>query len=51
MDPVTVIAIFIIGASTGALITMIRFRSELADIRERLDRIQNVGTSDEQKAA
>ena len=51
MDSVTAIAILMLGASAGALITMIRFRSELADIRAGLDRIQNVGTSDGQKAA
>jgi len=51
MDPVTVIAIFMLGASSDSLITMIRFRSKLADIRARLDRIQSVGTSDGQKAA
>jgi len=40
MDPATVIGIFLLGASTGSFLTMIRFRSELAEIRARLDRIQ-----------
>jgi hypothetical protein len=40
MDPATVIGIFLLAASTGSFLTMIRFRSELAEIRARLDRIQ-----------
>jgi hypothetical protein len=51
MDSVTVIAIFLLGASAGALITHIRFRSELNDIRTRLDHIQHVGNSEREKAA
>ena len=51
MDPVTVIAIFLLGASAGSLITPIRFRTELNDIRTRLDQIQLVRNSDGEKAA
>jgi hypothetical protein len=51
MDPLTVIAIFLLGASAGALISHIRFRTELNDIRTRLDQIQPVRTSDGEKAA
>ena len=34
------IAIFLLGASVGSLVTMIRHRGELADIRAQLDRMQ-----------
>lgn len=34
------IAIFLLGASVGSLITMIRYRGELADIRAQLGRMQ-----------
>ena len=46
-DPVIVIAIFLLGASASSLVTRIRFRSELADLKARIDRIQG----ETQKAA
>jgi len=51
MDAVTIIAIFLLGASTGALVTHIRFRTELNEIRTRLDQVQPARTSDGEKAA
>ena len=40
MDSLTVIAIFILGASVGSLITTIRYRSELARLRVQLEQSQ-----------
>jgi len=51
MDPVTVIAIFLLGASAGSFLTMIRFRSELAELKARLERMHKPKVSERQEAA
>jgi len=50
MDPATVIGIFLLAASTGSFLTVIRFPSELAEIRARLARIQKQ-KAEQQEAA
>ena len=40
MESLTVLAIFLLGASVGSLITMIRYRGELGRVREMLEKIQ-----------
>ena len=40
MDSMTVLAIFLLGASVGSLITMIRYQGELGRVREMLEKIQ-----------
>jgi len=51
MDPVTVIGIFLPGASAGSFITMIRFRSESAELRAQLERMRIQKVSEGQEAA
>src|SRR5712692_7129310 len=40
MEPLTVLGIFLLGASAGSLITMIRYRHELGCLRAQFDQIQ-----------
>ena len=40
MEPLIVIAIFLLGASTGSLITTIRYRHELDHVKAQLEQLQ-----------
>ncbi len=40
MEPLAVIGVFLLGASVGSLVTTIRYRSELAHVRAKLEHIQ-----------
>ena len=40
MDPLTVIGIFLLGVSAGAVLIHVRFRAELRNLSAGLDRIQ-----------
>lgn len=51
MEPLIVIAIFLLGASVGSLITTIRYRNELAQLRAQLDRIQQWTEQKDKEAA
>jgi hypothetical protein len=46
----TVIGVFLLGASAGALVTHIRYRLELAELKAQLERVQQK-TSERQEAA
>lgn len=40
VGPLLIIAIFLLGASTGSLITMIRYRQELDHLKAQLEQLQ-----------
>ena len=51
MEPLTVIAIFLLGASVGSLITTIRYRSELAHLEAQIKQIQQQTKTQNREAA
>ncbi len=51
MEPLTVLGIFLLGASAGSLITMIRYRHELGCLRAQFDQIQKEENQKDKEAA
>jgi len=51
MEPLTVIGIFLLGASAGSLITMIRYRHEFGRLRAQFDQIQKEENQKDEAAA
>jgi len=50
MEPLIVLAIFLLGASVGSLITTIRYRGELAQLRAQLEQIQKAANQKDKAA-
>jgi hypothetical protein len=51
MDSLAIIAVFLLGASLGFLITTIRFRSETTQLKAELERLPKQGSHTSKEAA
>lgn len=51
MNPLTVIGIFLLGASAGSLLTMIRYRGEIENLKSKLEQIRKEADHENEDAA